>query len=97
MSATHDVAKLAADVRRCRAIAAAFLAWSKAGAPLDGVDGRPGAKHPTFLAIEGRGGNRRYWLNQARQAEGVLLMYARAIERGWTAADSRVVAAFETA
>jgi len=95
ISLRHDAAQLAALSRRARANAAAYAAWSKAGAPLDGVDGRPGEPHATFRAIAGLGGNRSYWLSQARQAEGLLLMYAKAIERGWSARDGRVVAAFE--
>ena len=91
----YSVQQLAADARRCRANAAAYHAWGKAGAPLSGVDGRPGEQHPTYQAIADLGGNRSYWLQHAREAEGLLAMYARAIERGWTATDSRLVAAFE--
>jgi hypothetical protein len=97
----YDVQQLAADARRTRANAAAFRAWDKAGAPLDGVGGRPGEQHPTYKALPGVdkyghiSGSRSYWLRQARKAEELLLMYARAIERGWTATDSRLVAAFE--
>lgn len=41
------------------------------------------------------GAGRAQQLRQARAHEGLLLSYARAIERGYTAADSLVVASFE--
>lgn len=83
----HDFAQLAAAARRARHRAALFLAWEKCG--------DRSLEAPEAIACRGLGGNRRYWLQQARQAEELLQMYARAIERGWTAADSRLVAAFE--